>query len=189
MKVLGSDALIIVDVQNDFCPGGALPVPGGDGVVPVINKIMERFRHLVFTRDWHPPDHCSFSDTPEYRDGSWPAHCVQHSPGAEFHGDLRVPLDACFIDKDVGADQESYSAFMGTNLSGELRQRKISRVFVTGLATDYCVQFTALDARKEGLDTVLILDACRSIAEDTEQAALNAMQAAGVTIIRSGDLE
>lgn len=189
MKVQESDALIVVDVQNDFCPGGALPVPCGDQVVPVINRVMVYFEHLVFSRDWHPQDHCSFSDTPAFRDGSWPVHCVQDSPGAEFQGDLRVPLDAHVVSKAAEPDSEAYSAFSGTDLEQELHRRGVSRVFVTGLATDYCVKFTALDAIKAGLDAVLIEDGCRGVAEATSAAALEEMKQAGVQVCHSGQLE
>ena len=188
MKVKDTDALIVVDVQNDFCPGGALPVLGGDMAVPAINRVMEKFQHLVFSRDWHPSDHCSFASSPEFRDGSWPAHCVQHSPGAEFHGDLRVPLDAVIVDKGAEPDQEAYSAFAGTGLAETLRKRSVERVFVAGLATDYCVKSTALDALEEGFQAVLIEDGCRGVADETTQAALDEMRKAGVIACRSGEV-
>ncbi len=186
MSVTENDAFIIVDVQNDFCPGGALPVPQGDAVVPVINRVMTKFEYLVFSRDWHAQDHPSFSDAPEYKDMSWPPHCVEDSPGAEFHGDLRVPLDAIFLLK--AKEQESYSDFEGTGLTETLRARDISRVFVAGLATDYCVKETVLDAIQAGFDTVVVTDGCRGIAEDTTEAALAEMTAAGAQFTHSGEL-
>jgi len=188
MQTSDADALIVVDVQNDFCPGGAVPVDGGGAVVPPINRAMTRFEHIVFTRDWHPANHCSFSGTPESREGGWPAHCVQNSPGAEFCGGLRVPLDAYVVDKGIDPDKEAYGAFEGTDLAEELRRRGIARVFIAGLATDYCVRATALGAIEAGFETVLIEDGCRGVAEDTTRAALDDMAQAGVQTCRSGDL-
>ncbi len=188
MFITDSDALIIVDIQNDFCPGGALGVANGDAVVRVINHIMDNFEHLVFSRDWHPQDHCSFSDTPEYRDGSWPVHCVQDSPGAEFHGDLRVPLDAVFVCKATDPDVEAYSVFSGTGLLEELRRRKVTRIFLAGLATDYCVRFSALEALKLGFETYVVVDACRGVAEETTRTALAEMKEAGVAFCASGEI-
>lgn len=187
MKIRDTDALLVVDVQNDFCPGGALAVCGGDQVVSPINRVMGPFDHLVFSRDWHPRDHCSFSDAPEFRDGSWPEHCVQDSPGAEFHGDLRVPLDAIFVYKATHAEKESYSAFDETGLADTLRRRGVNRVFIAGLATDYCVKTTALEALREGFEVVVIEDGCRGVAKETTEAALEEMKAAGVRFCRSGD--
>lgn len=184
-----SDALIVVDVQNDFCPGGALPVRGGDGVVLAINRVADKFAHVAFTRDWHPGGHCSFSETPEFRDGSWPVHCVQDSPGAEFHGDLRVPQDALVVDKGTDPGIEEYGGFSGEELEGYLRDRGVKRVFIAGLATDYCVKETALGAVRAGFATVLIEDGCRGVAEDTTAAALAEMRLAGVSLCRWGELE
>lgn len=190
MQITAHDAFLVVDVQNDFCPGGALSVPGGDGVIPAINRIADRFDHLIFSRDWHPQDHCSFSGQPEYRDGSWPPHCVQDSPGAEFHGDLRVPLDALFIEKATEPDKEAYSAFQGTpDLMEELQNRQIRRLFIAGLATDYCVLFTAMDAIRAGLEVVVVKDGCRGISDTSSAEALEQMAQAGATVIQSGDLE
>lgn len=183
------DAIIIVDVQNDFCHGGALPVESAERVVSPINRISRKFDHVIASRDWHPPDHCSFSDEPKYEDMSWPPHCVQHSPGAEFHGDLHVPLDAFVVSKGAEWDKEAYSAFAEGSLLKELQRRKIRRVFVTGLATDYCVRATALDAVKAGFQTVLVEDACRGITPETSAAAIAEMLAAGVTTCRADDLE
>lgn len=188
MKICDTDALFVVDVQNDFCPGGALPVSNGDAVVAPINRIMEQFSHIVFSRDWHPQDHCSFSDTPEFRDGSWPPHCVQDSPGAEFHGSLRVPLDAIFINKAATPGKDAYSVFSEETLAQTLRQRGVTRIFIAGLATDYCVKFTALDALQAGFKAVVLLDACRGISTDSVEAALEEMKAAGVFLCQTGDL-
>lgn len=190
MAAEDTDALIVVDVQNDFCPGGALPVTDGHLVVPAINRIISKFRRVVLSRDWHPRDHCSFSDTPEYRDGSWPEHCIADSPGAEFHGDLVVPMDALIVSKGMEHDREAYSAFEGAPpLVDRLQAWGITRVFIAGLATDYCVKATALDAIRYGFQTCLVKDGCRGVARETEEAALEDMRAAGVQMVRSGDLE
>jgi len=191
MKILPTDALVVVDVQNDFCPGGALAVDEGHRVVPVINQGIPLFRHTVFTRDWHPQDHCSFADPPEFVDGSWPAHCVADSPGAEFHGDLQVPVDALIISKGVDPNREAYSGFSGTPLAEELRRRDVQRVFVCGLATDYCVKQTALDGLANGFQVFLIENACRGVNFPPGSAAraIEEMKLAGVGVCWSGDLE
>jgi len=158
-----TDALIIVDVQNDFCPGGALPVPEGDQVIPFLNdyiKIFKKANASIFaTRDWHPPNHISF----KAQGGPWPPHCVQNSEGAKFHPDLKLPSGTSIISKATDPIKESYSGFDGTELANILRTRGMARVFVCGLATDYCVKNTVLDARKMGFETVLLLDAIRGI--------------------------
>lgn len=189
MKVNDNDALIVVDVQNDFCPGGSLAVLGGDGVVRVINGLQHKFDLVFFTRDWHPEDHCSFSAAPTFQDGSWPAHCVQDSPGAEFHGDLHVPLDAPIISKGRDPDQEAYSGFQGTDLADRLRAGGITRVFVAGLATDYCVKATALDALHAGFETVLVEDGCRGVDDDASAQAIAALREAGVSLCRGVEVE
>ncbi|MCP4644390.1 MAG: nicotinamidase [bacterium] len=187
MDVCSSDAIIVVDVQNDFCPGGALGVTGGDAIVPVINGLLMKFEHFVFTRDWHPQDHCSFSDEPEFIDGSWPVHCVQDSPGAAFHGDLHVPLNATVVSKATDAEAEEYSSFQASSLAEDLRAKGVTRVFVCGLATDYCVRATALDALKEGFDVIVLEDACRGVdvPAGSAQAAIDEMRQAGVTVCGS----
>ena len=189
MRISETDALIVVDVQNDFCPGGPMAVPEGDAVVPVVNRLIDKFDHLVYSRDWHPSDHTSFSDDPEYRDGSWPPHCVQNSPGAEFHPNLRVPSDALVVDKATDPEVEAYSAFGGTGLALDLKNSGVTRVFITGLATDYCVKSTALDAVDAGFEAVLIEDGVRGISEDTARAALAEMERAGVRRTSSQELK
>jgi nicotinamidase/pyrazinamidase len=158
-----TDALIIVDVQNDFCPGGALPVPEGDQVILVLNdyiKIFKKANARIFaTRDWHPPNHISF----KAQGGPWPPHCVQNSKGAEFHPDLKLPSDTSIVSKAMDPLKESYSGFDNTELANILKTKGVVRVFVGGLATDYCVKNTVLDARKLGFETVLLLDAVRGI--------------------------
>lgn len=191
MKIQHTDALVAVDVQNDFCPGGALPVAGGPAIVRVINRLVFVFDRVVFTRDWHPQDHCSFGDPPEFRDGSWPEHCVADTPGAAFHGDLHVPVDAPIISKATQSDEEVYSGFAGVELKEELDAMGVTRIFVCGLATDYCVKATALDGVRHGFDVVLIEDACRGVGvEDGSVArALDEMKQAGVTLCNSEDVQ
>lgn len=190
MKIEPTDAVIVVDVQVDFCQGGALEVAGGDDIVPGINAIIPRFAVRVFTRDWHPTDHCSFSETPQFVDKSWPVHCVANMPGAQFHYKLKVPQDAVILNKGQDTAEEAYSGFDKTGLAEKLRARNVNRVFVCGLATDYCVKATALDAIKEGFETVLIQDLCRGVdvPAGSAQAAVDAMRAARVRIVTSGEL-
>jgi len=150
--------LVVVDVQKDFCPGGSLPVPDGDKVVPILNKYVEKFTKagfpMIFTRDWHPPDHSSFKP----QGGPWPAHCVQNSKGAEFHEELILPPGAEIVSKADKKD-EAYSFFQGTDLARELHHRGITKLLVGGLATDYCVKETVLDGLKHGFDVYYLDDA------------------------------
>ncbi|MEQ9491798.1 MAG: bifunctional nicotinamidase/pyrazinamidase [Alphaproteobacteria bacterium] len=202
-----TDALVVVDVQNDFCPGGALAVPDGDAVVPVTNRLIEKFDHVVLTQDWHPAGHDSFASshagrnpmemiTVAYGDQVlWPDHCVQGTKGAEFHADLTITKAELVIRKGYRRAIDSYSAFYEndqetpTGLAGYLRERGFERLFFTGLATDFCVGWSALDARKEGFDAVLVDDACRAI---DFNGSLDAARAAfadnGVTVVNSGDI-
>lgn len=190
IKVQPADALIVVDVQKDFCPRGALAVENGNAVVPVLNALMPKFGCVVFTRDWHPADHCSFAEAPRFEDRSWPAHCVADTPGAAFHDDLIVPTHALVIDKAIEPDAEAYSGFEGTGLAERLAERGIDRVFVGGLATDYCVKNTALDAVRHGFEVVVVLDACRGIdvPRGAVDAALAEMRQQGVLFVRAEDL-
>jgi nicotinamidase/pyrazinamidase len=157
------DALIIVDVQNDFCPGGALPVPKGDQIIPALNdyiKIFKKSNATIFaTRDWHPPNHISFKS----QGGPWQPHCIQNTEGAKFHSDLKIPRDTTIISKATNPRKEAYSGFDDTELANMLKKQGITRVFVGGLATDYCVKNTVLDALKFGFQTVLLLDAVSGI--------------------------
>jgi len=201
------DLLLVVDVQNDFCPGGALGVPEGDAVVPVINRIQPGFAHVVLTQDWHPPGHQSFAsthpghapfETVEAAYGPqtlWPDHCVQGTPGAAFHPDLETTKAEMIVRKGTRAEIDSYSAFYendhttATGLAGYLRERGVTRVFICGLATDYCVHFSALDAARAGFEAVVIEDACRGIDLEGSLAAANqAMAEAGVAFIASAAL-
>ncbi len=202
-----SDVLLVIDVQNDFCPGGALAVPGGDEVVPLINRIAGGFPHVLMTQDWHPAGHESFAsshpgrspfETIEVAYGAqtlWPDHCVQSSAGAAFHRNLDLPRCELVIRKGFRREIDSYSAFFEndqsttTGLTGYLRDRGITRVFSAGLATDFCVSFTALDAARQGFASIVIEDACRAIdLEGSLAAARSAMAAAGVEFIQSGQI-
>jgi nicotinamidase/pyrazinamidase len=192
-KVLtgANDALIVVDVQQDFCPGGALGVPGGDEVIPVINRLVPMFGRWIYTRDWHPADHVSFSDDPEFREGSWPPHAVQGTPGAEWCQGLEMPMNAILVSKADDPRREAYSAFQVDrfDLASFLRHRKVEQVFVAGLTTDYCVRQTALDARAAGFTAYLVEDAVRGVAPETTATALADMQAAGIVRVKSDQLE
>lgn len=171
-----TDALIVVDVQRDFLPGGSLAVPEGDKVIPVLADCVQTFskegRPIFATRDWHPPDHCSFEEF----GGPWPSHCVAGSPGAEVDPRLGLPADTAFIDKDTLVDQSTYSAFQETDLDSRLQDLKVKRLFVGGLATDYCVLNTALDALKHGYEVVLMTDAVRAIDEDDGKRAIEQLR-------------
>jgi nicotinamidase/pyrazinamidase len=178
------DALIVVDVQRDFCPGGALAVPRGDEVVPVINQILGLGGWLaIATRDWHPPDHCSF--TPQ--GGIWPVHCVAGTPGAAFHPGLDAAKVRHVVSKATTRGAEAYSGFQGTDLQAWLAKQGIRRIFVCGLATDYCVKATALDGKKAGLDVVVLEDAIRGVEVKPGDcaAAMSHMRAAGIQVVQS----
>ena len=192
--MLGKDALVIVDVQNDFCPGGALAVRDGDQVVPVLNRHIERFTKaglpVIATRDWHPEKTRHFKTS----GGIWPPHCVQGTEGAEFHPGLRLGTDDVVLSKGMGADEDSYSGFdavdeRGTPLADLLRQMKVERIFVGGIATDYCVKQTVLDGLKEGLKVVVLKDAIRGVnlqPADSERA-IEEMARAGALIASDAD--
>lgn len=181
-------ALIIVDVQNDFCPGGALPVPHGDDVVPVINRLMRLFRRVdvALTRDWHPEDHCSFQEN----GGIWPKHCIQGAWGAEFHAGLAYYHPALF-QKGNDPKKEAYSGFAGgPALERWLRGKEIGRVYICGLATDYCVKATALDSQKLGFETFVVIDACRGVNVNKGDVAraIKEMDKAKIKIIHSREV-
>ena len=185
IKLTVSDALLLVDVQNDFCPGGALAVADGDAVVPALNAWIAAARQggarVFASRDWHPPDHLSFAE----RGGIWPLHCVQDTPGAAFHPDLELPNDAVIVTKADTADREAYSAFDSGELAAQLRAAGIERLWVGGLATDYCVKASVLDAAElPGLEVRVITNAIRAVdaAPGDGEAALEAMRAAGATL-------
>jgi nicotinamidase/pyrazinamidase len=196
-----NEALIVIDVQNDFCPSGALAVAGGSDIVPLVNRHMIRFDHVILTQDWHPADHSSFALSHEGRapfetiempygpQTLWPDHCIQGSNGAEFHPGLERNKAELIIRKGFRREVDSYSAFFEndhktpTGLGGYLNERGLSKVTFVGLATDYCVAYSALDARKLGLETKVLLDSCRGInLNGSVETMLEAMRAAGVTL-------
>jgi nicotinamidase/pyrazinamidase len=175
------EALIVVDVQNDFCPGGALAVPHGDEVVAPANQLAERFPFVVATRDWHPPHHSSFAE----RGGPWPVHCVRDTEGAQLHRGVDVAQVDAVVDKGQSDDTEGYSGFEGTELERTLREHDVDRVHVAGLALDYCVKATALDARRAGFDVVVHTDATRAVEVQPGdgERAIAELRDAGVQIV------
>lgn len=180
MFMNSTDALLLVDIQRDFCPGGALPVEGAADVVPVLNRWIDAAQQcgakIVASRDWHPPDHTSFRD----RGGPWPQHCIQDSEGAAFHPDLKLPEDAEIVSKGLRSDADNYSPFDRTPLADKLRHSGVQRIFLGGLAQDECVRQTALDARQFGFEVHLITDAARPLSAQDGQRAMQDMQQAGV---------
>lgn len=203
----GNDALLIIDLQNDFVAGGALAVPGGETVVPLVNRLAGAFSQVVVTQDWHPPGHASFASSHEgakpfdvvsmpYGDQVlWPEHCVQGEPGAALHSGLDVGSAFLILRKGANARVDSYSAFTEadgrttTGLAALLKARGVRRIFACGLATDYCVAYSALDARAAGFETFVVDDACRAIdADGSLDAAWARMNAAGVWRIQAREI-
>jgi len=202
MKRDDRDILVIVDLQNDFCPGGALAVPRGDQIVPAVNRLAAEFTHVALTQDWHPRGHASFAsshadknpfDTIELSYGQqilWPDHCVQGTRGAAFHPGLDVPHAELVLRKGFRAAIDSYSAFFEndhrtpTGLVGYLKERRFERITLCGLATDFCVFYSALDGRQAGFEVTLMTDACRGIDMDGSlDRAMRSMKEAGVTLL------
>jgi nicotinamidase/pyrazinamidase len=173
------DALIVVDVQEDFCPGGALPIERGDEVVPILNRwisaAVDARVPVVASRDWHPEHHMSFAES----GGEWPVHCVQDSAGARMHHDLKLPASAILVTKGAHLDRDQYSAFDGTELAADLRKRGVTRVWIGGLAEDVCVRATVLDARQEGFETIVIADGTRPVTREGGARADEEMRQAG----------
>jgi len=201
------DVLIVVDVQNDFCTGGKLAVPGGEAVVPLVNRLARLFPSVVLTQDWHPRDHRSFAsqhpgrkpyDMIQFAYGPqilWPDHCVQGSAGAAFRADLDIPGAALILRKGFRREIDSYSAFFEndratpTGLAGYLRERGVRRLCLAGLAFDFCVGFSALDAARLGFATIVVEDACRAIDVDgSDEAMRRSLAAAGVALVRADDV-
>jgi len=195
------DVLLIVDVQNDFCPGGALAVPDGDAIVPAVNRLASSFTHVILTQDWHPPGHASFASSHPGRSpfeaievsyGTqilWPDHCVQGTRGAAFHPRLDVPHAELVLRKGYRCAIDSYSAFCEndrltpTGLAGYLRERGLERITMCGLATDFCVAFSAIDGRQTGFAVTVVTSACRGIDVDGSLArATRSMSEAGVSV-------
>jgi nicotinamidase/pyrazinamidase len=208
LKPGAADALIVVDVQNDFCPGGRLAVQKGDEVVPLVNELAKRFENVVLTQDWHPAGHLSFATShpgtrpfdsirlPYGDQVLWPDHCVQGTEGAALHKGLAVSHAQAVVRKGWRKDVDSYSAFLEadrrsrTGLEGYLAERGVKRVFVCGLATDFCVAWTALDARKLKFDCAVVEDACRAIdLQGSLEAAREKMNKAGVERVQCGNFE
>jgi len=202
MKRDDRDILIVVDMQNDFCPGGALAVPQGDEIVPTVNRLAAEFAHVILTQDWHPPGHASFASshagkqpfqTIELAYGQqilWPDHCVQGTQGAAFHSGLDVPHAELVIRKGFRSGIDSYSAFREndrrtpTGLAGYLKERGFERVTLCGLATDFCVLYSAIDGREAGFEVKVMTSACRGIDVDGSLGrALHSMAEAGVTLL------
>ena len=207
MQITAQDVLIVIDVQNDFCPGGALAVADGDAVIPVIHRVAQHFQHIALTQDWHTPHHTSFASSHpgkkpfeqiELSYGPqtlWPDHCVQGTLGAEFHPELKLPQAELILRKGFRREIDSYSAFFendrttATGLAGYLRERGLTRVFFAGLAYDYCVGYSALDARSRRLPSFVIRDACRAIDLKGSVAKIESEFAkAGVTLVDSTEL-
>ena len=207
MTISPRTALLVIDVQNDFIPGGQLAVPEGDRIVPLINRLAEQFKQVVIAQDWHPAGHASFASShpgrqpydviqlPYGEQTLWPDHCIQGSHGAEFHSGLNLPHAQLIIRKGCNPDIDSYSAFLEadrvttTGLAGYLKERGIDTVYMVGLALDFCVMFSALDARAAGFNTFVVLDACRAIDMNGSLAsAIERMQVAGVGLIQSTEL-
>lgn len=182
MEMQQGDALVLVDVQNDFCPGGALPIDNGNAVVPVLNQwIADAVRcgvPVYASRDWHPKGHISFTE----QGGPWPPHCIQDSEGAGFHPDLKLPASVIKVTKGVRFDQDQNSAFDQTGLAVQLRRDGVRRLWIGGLAEDVCVLATALDGRDQGFDVCLIEDATRPVTRRGGEDARRKMRAAGITI-------
>jgi len=207
MNIASKDVLLVIDIQNDFCPGGALAVTDGDAVLAPIHKIAPQFAHIVLTQDWHTPHHSSFASAHpgkhpfEQIEASygpqtlWPDHCIQGSKGAEFHPALNLPQAELILRKGFRPHIDSYSAFFendrttATGLAGYLRERGLSRVFLAGLAYDYCVGYSTLDARRQGFEAIILRDACRAINLNGSVAAIEAQFAeAGVKLMDSADI-
>lgn len=177
------DALIVTDPQNDFCPGGSLAVPEGDAIFEIVNQAIPKFRHVLATQDWHPPEHRFFQEF----GGPWPYHCLQRTRGAEFHPRLNAAAIQEIVKKGMDLNLDGYSGFAGTDLAERLRRRGVSRVFVCGLATDYCVKATAIEAIENGFESYVLTDAIRpvEVQPGDGERALQEMRAAGVHLITS----
>ena len=188
-RILAGDALIVIDVQRDFCSGGTLPIEGADDVVPVLNAWIDAARAsgagIVISRDWHPPDHASFRQ----QGGPWPQHCVQNSHGAEFHPQLNVSREAQVVSKGTTSASDNYSDFDATDLAAQLRKDGVRRLWIGGLALDVCVRATVLDACRLGFETHLIADGTRPLDEELGRKAIEEMRAAGAIIEQKGPYE
>jgi nicotinamidase/pyrazinamidase len=207
MHITPQDVLVVIDVQNDFCPGGALAVPDGDAIIAVVHRVAPKFAHIILTQDWHPAGHSSFASSHAGKrpyeqvelsygiQTLWPDHCIQDSKGAEFHPALHLPQAEIILRKGFTPQIDSYSAFFEndrvtpTGLGDYLRDQDLTRVFLAGLAYDYCVGYSALDARRLELQAVILRDACRAIGLNGSVEKIEAeFVAAGVTLMESAEL-
>jgi len=187
MKPIGRrDALLVVDPQNDFCPGGALAVSDGDRIFDNVNRLTPRFGHVLATQDWHPANHSSF----QTQGGPWPVHCVQSSHGAAFHARLHPERIQQVIQKGLDVGTDGYSGFAGTDLAARLRNLGVERLVLCGLATDYCVRATALEALRNGFEAAVVTDAIAAVNvhPDDGQKALDEMTAAGVELVNTAEV-
>jgi nicotinamidase/pyrazinamidase len=207
MQLQPTDALLVIDVQNDFMPGGNLAVPDGNAVVPLINTLAKKFDHVILTQDWHPPEHISFATThsnkqpfetieaPYGPQTLWPNHVLQHTEGAAFHPDLKIPHAELILRKGFRRHIDSYSAFLEndhrtpTGLAGYLRERNLQRLFLCGLAYDFCVRYSAIDGKALGFETVVIEDATRPVNLPNSVAETNSeLAAAKIALIHSSKI-
>ncbi|HSY70185.1 MAG TPA: bifunctional nicotinamidase/pyrazinamidase [Edaphobacter sp.] len=207
MHLQPTDALLVIDVQNDFMPGGALAVENGDAIVPLINVLAKKFDHVILTQDWHPPQHISFASTHGKRHFEtvqvhygpqtlWPEHVLQHTEGSDFHPELHIPHAELILRKGFRRHIDSYSAFLEndhctpTGLAGYLRERNLKRLFLCGLAYDFCVRYSAIDGKSLGFETIVIEDATRPVnLPDTLTETNTALAAANVSRIQSTDIQ
>jgi nicotinamidase/pyrazinamidase len=208
IELTSTDALLVIDMQNDFCPGGALAVERGDEIIPLINRLGQRFEHVILTQDWHPANHISFASTHpgtqpfttievEYGTQTlWPDHCVQGTTGADFHPGLDLPHAEIIVRKGFRRHIDSYSAFLEddhttpTGLAGYLRERGLKRLFLCGLAYDFCVRYSAIDGTAAGFQCIAIEDATRAIGlPDSVTSTHNALMAAGIAQIDAKDIK
>lgn len=191
LRITPKDALVIVDIQNDFMPGGTLPVYNALSIIPIINKYIYIFTNnkatIIATRDWHPLNHISFNTS----GGPWPPHCIQGSKGAEFHQDLKLPSSSIIISKGYKEDSEAYSGFEGTELDQILKLRGIRRVFICGVATDYCVKATAIDAIRLGYTVFVLIDAIKGVdmPRGSIEKAIDEMLNEGAILVKINDIE
>uniref|UniRef100_A0A7J3QDM1 nicotinamidase n=1 Tax=Ignisphaera aggregans TaxID=334771 RepID=A0A7J3QDM1_9CREN len=187
IKIRSVDALIIVDMQNDFMPSGALPIENAHTIIPIINKYIKLFKDfggtIVATRDWHPSNHISFN----IRGGPWPPHCIQNTKGAEFHPLLELPSNTIVISKATDENKEAYSGFDSTELDSILKARKVKRVFICGVATEYCVKATAIDAINLGYQTFILIDAIKGVNKIDSERVINELLSYGIIMLEIKD--
>ena len=191
---MSKKALLVVDVQNDFCPGGALGVSGGDKIIPVINQYIELFQNqnlpVFFTRDWHPDSTTHFKE----KGGDWPPHCIRNTPGAEFHPDLNIPDNAAILSKGVTPDADGYSAFEGIDENGKsfdnlLKEKQVDTLYIAGLATDFCVRFSTQEAMQKGYEINVLTDATEGVDKEASTEALDTFAKKGGRLLQLDDVK